>query len=58
MELSGGEIDGALGACFVLDSAGHLGLAVDPNVAPIVLNRLDPGHSKPFRCLPFTAVGI
>ncbi|GGZ35685.1 lipase [Streptomyces inusitatus] len=41
-----------------LDSAGHLGLAVDPNVAQLVLNRLDPEHSKPFRCRPFTTVGI
>lgn len=41
-----------------LDSAGHLGLAIDPNVAQLVLNRLDPEHSKPFRCRPFTTVGI
>lgn len=41
-----------------LDTAGHLGLAVDPNVAQLVLNRLDPEGSKPFRCRPFTTVGI
>ncbi|GAA2245162.1 alpha/beta hydrolase [Streptomyces amakusaensis] len=40
------------------DSAGHLGLAIDPNVAQLVLNRLDPEHSQPFRCRPFTTVGI
>ncbi|QDY77219.1 lipase family alpha/beta hydrolase [Streptomyces qinzhouensis] len=40
------------------DSAGHLGLAVDPNVTQLVLNRLDPENSKPFRCLPFTTLGI
>lgn len=41
-----------------LDTAGHLGLAVDPNVAQLVLNQLDPEGSKPFRCRPFTTVGI
>ncbi|MEO3975690.1 lipase [Streptomyces sp. CAU 1734] len=41
-----------------LDTAGHLGVAIDPNVAQLVLNRLDPEHSKPFRCLPFTTIGI
>ncbi|MET8828084.1 alpha/beta hydrolase [Streptomyces sp. NPDC004610] len=40
------------------DSAGHLGLAIDPNVAHLVLNRLDPENSEPFRCRPFTTVGI
>ncbi|MFE1317472.1 esterase/lipase family protein [Kitasatospora phosalacinea] len=39
-----------------LDSAGHLGLAVDPNVADLVLNRLDPAN--PFRCHLFTTLGI
>lgn len=40
------------------DSAGHLGLAIDPNVAQLVLNRLDPENSEPFRCRFFTTVGI
>ncbi|MFE0424612.1 lipase family alpha/beta hydrolase [Streptomyces sp. NPDC058953] len=41
-----------------LDSAGHLGLAVDPNVTQLVLNGLDPENAKPFRCRPFTTFGI
>ncbi|MEU5162713.1 lipase [Streptomyces sp. NPDC020875] len=41
-----------------LDSAGHLGLAIDPNVTQLVLNRLDPRNAPPFRCLPFTTAGI
>lgn len=41
-----------------LDSAGHLGLAIDPNIAQLVLNRLDPEHSEPFRCRLFTTIGI
>ncbi|MFD7548854.1 lipase family alpha/beta hydrolase [Streptomyces sp. NPDC059578] len=41
-----------------LDSAGHLGLAVDPNVAQLVLQRLDPEHAPQFRCRPFTTLGI
>ncbi|MFD3974829.1 lipase family alpha/beta hydrolase [Streptomyces cyaneofuscatus] len=41
-----------------LDFAGHLGLAIDPNVAQLVLNRLDPEGSKPFRCRLFTTLGI
>lgn len=41
-----------------LDSAGHLGLAIDPNVTQLVLNRLDPRNTPPFRCLPFTTAGI
>ncbi|MEU5974659.1 lipase [Streptomyces sp. NPDC047315] len=41
-----------------LDSAGHLGLAIDPNVTQLVLNRLDPQNTAPFRCLPFTTAGI
>ncbi|WP_285572470.1 hypothetical protein [Streptomyces sp. RTGN2] len=41
-----------------LDSVGHLGLAVDPNVAQLVLNRLDPEHIEPFRWQFFTTVGI
>ncbi|MGV9313637.1 esterase/lipase family protein [Streptomyces sp. NPDC003691] len=41
-----------------LDSAGHLGLAVDPNITRLVLNRLDPENAGPFRCLPFTTLGI
>jgi triacylglycerol lipase len=35
------------------DLTGHLGQAVDPNVAALVLNALDPGHTEPLRCLPF-----
>lgn len=34
-----------------LDFTGHLGQAVDPNVASFVLNALDP--SSPVRCQPF-----
>ncbi|MFE9015963.1 lipase family alpha/beta hydrolase [Streptomyces cyaneofuscatus] len=41
-----------------LDFTGHLGLAIDPNVAQLVLNRLDPEGSKPFRCRLFTTLGI
>ncbi|MFE7133891.1 lipase family alpha/beta hydrolase [Streptomyces sp. NPDC057638] len=41
-----------------LDSAGHLGLAIDPNITQLVLNRLDPEGAKPFRCLPFTTLGV
>ncbi|MFE4378031.1 lipase family alpha/beta hydrolase [Streptomyces cyaneofuscatus] len=41
-----------------LDFVGHLGLAIDPNVAQLVLNRLDPEGSKPFRCRLFTTLGI
>ncbi|MCF2533546.1 lipase family alpha/beta hydrolase [Yinghuangia soli] len=40
------------------DFAGHLGLAIDPNVAQLVLNRLDPAGSEPFRCRFFSTVGI
>ncbi|MDI2130114.1 esterase/lipase family protein [Yinghuangia seranimata] len=38
-----------------LDFSGHLGLAVDPNVAALVLNGLDPAHARPVVCLPFVA---
>ncbi|MFJ3902865.1 lipase family alpha/beta hydrolase [Streptomyces sp. NPDC090025] len=41
-----------------LDSAGHLGLAVDPHVAQLVLTRLDPEHAAPLRCRFFTTLGI
>jgi len=33
------------------DFSGHLGLAVSPNVAAIVLNELDPAHAKPVNCV-------
>ncbi|MCD9879520.1 lipase family alpha/beta hydrolase [Streptomyces guryensis] len=33
-----------------LDLSGHLGNPYDPNVYQLVLNALDPAHSKPVRC--------
>lgn len=41
-----------------LDSSGHLGLAIDPNVTALVLRALDPEHAPPVRCQPFTTLGI
>lgn len=41
-----------------LDSAGHLGLAIDPNVTALVLRALDPEHAPPVRCKAFTTLGI
>jgi triacylglycerol lipase len=41
-----------------LDFSGHIGLAVDPNVAAMVLNALDPAHAKPVSCVPFFDGGI
>lgn len=38
-----------------LDFTGHLGQAVDPNVAALVLNTLDP--SSPVHCQPFFDAG-
>jgi triacylglycerol esterase/lipase EstA (alpha/beta hydrolase family) len=40
------------------DFSGHIGLAVDPNVAAMVLNALDPQHAKPVSCVPFADAGI
>ena len=40
------------------DFADHLQLAADPNVARLVLNRLDPAHAQPVDCRPqLPAVG-
>lgn len=39
-----------------LDFSGHVGLAVDPNVASLVLRELDP--SNRLRCLPYWALGL
>ncbi|MFS3128028.1 esterase/lipase family protein [Nocardioides sp. Bht2] len=39
-----------------LDFSGHLGLAVDPNVASLVLRELDP--SNRLRCVPYWALGL
>jgi triacylglycerol esterase/lipase EstA (alpha/beta hydrolase family) len=41
-----------------LDFSGHIGLAVDPNVAAMVLNALDPAHAKPVSCVPFFDAGV
>lgn len=40
------------------DSAGHLGLAIDPNVASLVLHQLDPQNTPLAPPVPFTTVGI
>ncbi|MFB7026207.1 MULTISPECIES: hypothetical protein [unclassified Streptomyces] len=40
------------------DSAGRLGPAIDPHVARLAPDRLDPVHSAPFRCRFFTTLGI
>ncbi|GAA1745412.1 lipase [Aeromicrobium alkaliterrae] len=40
------------------DSAGHLGLAIDPNIASLVLHHLDPVNTPLRRPVPFTTVGI
>jgi triacylglycerol lipase len=40
------------------DFSGHIGLAVDPNVAAMVLNALDPAHAKPVSCVPFFDAGV
>ncbi len=40
------------------DSAGHLGLAFDPNVANLVKHHLDPTRVPMARCVPFTTIGI
>ena len=40
------------------DSAGHLGMAIDPNITALVLRALDPAHAEPLRCKPFTTIGI
>ena len=39
------------------DFSGHVGLAVDPNIAAIVLNRLDPAAAAPVRCVPMPFLG-
>jgi len=38
-----------------LDFTGHLGQAIDPNVASLVLHALDP--ASPVRCQPFFDAG-
>ncbi len=40
------------------DSAGHLGMAVDPNIASLVLHHLDPASTPLARPVFFTTVGI
>lgn len=39
------------------DFSGHVGLAIDPNVAVIVKNRLDPANATPVSCLPMPFFG-
>ncbi|CAM3457421.1 lipase [Nocardioides dubius] len=39
-----------------LDFSGHVGMAVDPNIASLVLHELDP--SNRVRCLPYWALGL
>ena len=40
------------------DFTGHLGQAIDPNVAAFVLNALDPAHARPVHCVPFLGLGL
>ncbi|AKU14690.1 esterase/lipase family protein [Luteipulveratus mongoliensis] len=40
-----------------LDFSGHLGLAIDPNVASLVKYHLDPEHAGKPTCVPFWALG-
>jgi hypothetical protein len=40
------------------DFSGHIGLAIDPNVAAMVLNALDPANAKPVSCVPFVDLGV
>lgn len=40
------------------DFSGHIGLAIDPNVAAMVLNALDPANAKPVNCVPFVDAGL
>lgn len=39
------------------DFSGHVGLAVDPNIAAIVKNRLDPANATPVGCVPMPFYG-
>lgn len=39
------------------DFSGHVGLAVDPNIQAIVLNRLDPANATKVRCVPVPFYG-
>jgi len=36
-----------------LDVAGHLGMAVDPNITSLILRALDPANAAPLRCKVF-----
>ncbi len=40
------------------DATGHLGQAIDPNVAALVDNALDPAHARPLDCQPFDDLGL
>ena len=40
------------------DLVGHVGQAVDPNVAGYVLAALDPEHAGPVACVPFVEPGV
>jgi triacylglycerol esterase/lipase EstA (alpha/beta hydrolase family) len=40
-----------------LDFTGHLGQAIDPNVAAYVLDALDPATATPVNCVPFYDFG-
>ncbi|WP_394832611.1 lipase family protein [Pendulispora rubella] len=40
------------------DTAGHLGMAIDPNITQLILRGLDPENAAPLRCQPFTTLGI
>lgn len=40
-----------------LDFSGHVGLAVDPNVVSLVINKLDPANAPSPICVPYWALG-
>lgn len=39
------------------DFSGHVGLAIDPNIASLVKNALDPAHAQPVQCVPMPFFG-